>query len=347
MSTDRFWILLGKKQSGEATAEELQELASLMEAGAPAGFAHEVLDRIWEAPFTAPAAGEGWERVAAGIRGGKVKRLPGRPVWKRWLAAAGILLLAGAGTLFFLQRQSRLQPERASNNVITQAGSKSKIELPDGTAVWLNGSSRLSYSMDVFGKKNREVSLTGEAFFDVAPGAQHPFIIHTRAIDIVVLGTAFNVKAYPASPVVEAALVRGAIEITTRKHPDRKILLKPNEKFILSVDTATAQGSAAQDSPAFSSYSISTLRRDSGQSPVETVWMNSRLVFNEDSFEQLAPKLEAWFNIQVHFMDDHIKQRKFSGIIEKETLEQTLKALQLSYRFRYRIEGNRLWLGDQ
>ena len=83
-----------------------------------------------------------------------------------------------------------------SNEVSTQPGSKSKIQLPDGSTVWLNAGSKLTYTKD-FGKEIREVTLIGEAFFDVTKMKEKPFIIHTSSINIKVLGTAFNVKAYP------------------------------------------------------------------------------------------------------------------------------------------------------
>jgi transmembrane sensor len=112
----------------------------------------------------------------------------------------------------------------------TKKGSKSHIVLPDGTNVWLNADSKIIYPGNFQGE-TREVSLVGEAFFDVVKNVNKPFIIHTGTMDVKVLGTAFNVRSYPGEMTTEASLLRGLIEVTLNGTEKKKILLKPNEKL--------------------------------------------------------------------------------------------------------------------
>jgi len=193
-------------------------------------------------------------------------------------------------------------------------------------------------SNERFGSTTREVYLSGEAFFDVAKNDKAPFIIHTGSIDITVLGTAFNVKAYPGEKNVETALVRGLIAITTHNDPDRKIILKPNEKITIPNDTAVALTPTI--APAV--YAITALNTGKAGIVPETVWMQRKLEFDDEPFAELAPKMEAWFDIKIRFGNETIKNKHFSGVIEKETLEETLKDMRLSTPFSYTLKGNDL-----
>ncbi len=355
---ERVWVLLAKKKAGEASAAELLELDLLMQQQELRGQTSEVIDKVWEAPLVVnpelrPEA-KVWEKLEKQITQPGAHRLLRLPVWRR-LAAASVLVLAGSFGVWFLQHKKRLPTEEIAakkpNQYTTQPGSKSKLERPGGTQVWLNGNSKLTFGNGTFGDGasgngtfgpiSREVYLSGEAFFDVAKNEKIPFIIHTGIIDITVLGTAFNVKAYPGEKNVETALVRGLIQITTHNDPDRKIILKPNEKFIIPTDTTIASARIAQTmSP--SVYSITALSQGRSGVLPETVWMQRKLEFDDEPFSELAPKMEAWFDIRIRFGSESVRYKRFSGVIEKETLEETLKDLRLSSPFTYTLKGNDL-----
>src|SRR2546423_14261851 len=103
-------------------------------------------------------------------------------------------------------------------------GSRSKLVLPDGSTVWLNAGSKLTYNKD-FGNNIREVSLVGEAFFDVMHIPDVPFVIETPTAVVKVLGTSFNVKAYPNETTTETSVIRGRVEISPRQRPGEKFVL--------------------------------------------------------------------------------------------------------------------------
>jgi transmembrane sensor len=352
MSTDRYWVLLGKKNAGEASPEELEELRSLLDSGEGDATARDILEKVWVAPMEAvPETFPNrnvWHRVQKNVYAeqgwsgrGRLFRLG------RALAAAGVLGAVVLGVLYLSKAKDKAaEAELPVNQVATQTGSRTKVALPDGTQVWLNGNSQLTYGNKSFGTEEREVTLVGEAFFDVAKNEKIPFIIHTRDMTIRVLGTAFTVRAYPKERTVETALIRGLVEITTRRDPERRIVLKPNEKIVVPVEIAPvgdAGAQPAQTAVSASPYSILRLGKDS---VTETVWTRSKLEFDNETLGELAPKMEKWYNIHIHFGDERIRKRHFSGVIEKETLTQTLEAMKLSGHFQYDIKDNELWLRE-
>jgi transmembrane sensor len=349
-NTDRVWILLAKKKAGEASAAELLELDRLMEQQELRGHASEVIDKIWEAPMAGnpelrPEV-RVWEKLEKRIVQRATYRLMTGRGW-RWVAAASVVVVVGAAAVWSGSRKKVVPAAeiaaKKTNLYSTQPGSKSKLELPDGTQVWLNGNSRLTVGDGPFGSTSREVYLSGEAFFDVARNDNVPFLIHTGTIDIRVLGTAFNVKAYPGEKNVETALVRGLIEITTHHDPDRKIMLKPNEKIVIPTDTTKAGARGAQ-TIASSVYAITALHQGKSGILADTVWMQRKLEFDDEPFSELAPKMEAWFDIRIRFGSESIRNKRFSGVIEKETLEETLKDMRLSTPFTYSLKGNELFI---
>ena len=261
----------------------------------------------------------------------------------RWSAAAAILVLA-----FFLYKNLRPARPLADNTVSTRPGSKSKIQLPDGTQVWLNADSRLTYQ-GTFTGSVREVQLTGEAYFDVAKDKDHPFIIHTPSVDIRVLGTAFNVRSYSNEKNTETALFQGSVEVTLRNSPDKKIVLRPNEKLIVrngstvvpgtDAGPAAGQGSVADstDEPLMTLGKVHFQREGADSSAKETLWTKNQLAFDETSLDVVATQLERWYAVRVQITDERLKEGRYSAVFEDESLEQVMEALKLTGNFHYTI----------
>jgi transmembrane sensor len=345
MENERMWILLAKKKNGEATADELFELEKLMLAENK-GYSNELIEKIWEAPLHSlpemKLSDTVWQTISETIKKPSFKVAH---LYKKWMAAAVIIGVLAAFAYFFTTRKIHPASSSLSQRITTTPSSRSTIKLPDGTEVWLNSNSQLLYNSANFSKQKREVVLSGEAFFDVVKNEKVPFIIHAANVNITVKGTAFNVKAYPSQKNVETTLLRGLIEITTRQEPDRKIMVKPNEKIIIPAVIETGKSADKQDNNFL--YTISKLKKDERNIVAETAWMSSKLEFNNESFEELSPKLESWFSVEIHINDTTLQQKRFSGLITKETLIQTLQALQLSYRFAYTIKGTDVWINKK
>lgn len=278
---------------------------------------------------------------------------------KVWMFTGVAALIAGA-VFFWYSRLpqpkitvSHTQP--AVNHYATTAGQKRTVLLDDGTRIELNAASNLTIDHD-FGSAegNREVTLSGEAYFNVAKDADKPFVIHTAKMDITVLGTAFNVKDYPNDETGEAALISGSIAVELRNDSEKKIILKPEEKITAFIpDTklpALPSNKGLHQLPQH--FSVATLQPDPllSNGYASTAWMEGKLVFHDESFEQLAKQLERKYNVQFEFRKATLKTYKFTGVFSTETIEQALHALQLtspSDPFNYELEGDTVLITEQ
>jgi transmembrane sensor len=189
----------------------------------------------------------------------------------------------------------------------------------------------------------REVTLEGEAFFDVTHNAAKPFIVHTSGLNIKVLGTAFNVKSYASDETIETTLLRGSIEVVKQNDPTApKVILRPNEKLVFNKkDLPETEGSKEQIATTVQpAISITHLPADIPDSIIkETSWRYNKLDFNGDSLEELADKMERWFDVHITINNERLKRYRLKGSFEKETIVQALEALKLSARFEYEVEG--------
>lgn len=240
-------------------------------------------------------------------------------------------------------------PASAGSDIVTASGSRTHLVLPDGTLVWLNAGSRVNYPKN-FGANFREVNLTGEAFFDVAPNANKPFVIHTARIDVKVLGTRFNVKSYPSDKTTEATLIRGSIEVSVKNKNRDRIILKPNEKIVVSNDDsihlqAMPLHKDIKVAPSVISIGHPTYERNSG-AIIETSWVDNKLIFQDEAFDDLARQMERWYGVSIGFQSEKQKELRFTGIFEKETIQQALDALKLTANFHYTIEGTTISIQD-
>jgi len=207
--------------------------------------------------------------------------------------------------------------------------------LPDGSKLWLNAGSRVTYT-DGFAGGRRELALTGEAFFDVKHDPDHPFIIHTGRLDVKVLGTSFNVKAYPNDSTIETTLISGKVEIDFRGDTRSAVVLHPNEKVVVPVREIRAEGHVDRRMVAPDS-AYRTL--------IETSWVEDKLVFRNEAFSDVSRRLERWYNIHFSFEDKRYFNDKLTGYFKDQPIRNVMDALQISLGFHYRIDGDtiRIW----
>jgi ferric-dicitrate binding protein FerR (iron transport regulator) len=339
MPDKRVIELLTRKMAGEATAAEIKELEQYLGTSANAQDIKEIIEDIWQSPSQEENADIFYKRHMeehsaefgwAGPAPGKRISLSSSPL-KFYLRIAGVLAgLTVAGYLMFRLTNPNI-PKKARPSEITAAkGVRKMIHLPDGTTVWLNADSRLVYDLHMHEQESRTVSLTGEAFFDVAPDKDRPFIIQTSQISIRVLGTSFNVNAYPNSGRCETTLLSGAIELSINNRPQQKIILKPSEKFAL------LEGGAARIKD------IKPIAIDNHNYLRETSWKDNRLVFDSETFDQLKTRLERWYNVNIEIQGEKISNYRFTGIFTTETIDQALTAMKLIKPFNYKINNHEI-----
>lgn len=269
--------------------------------------------------------------------------------YKLWAVAAAALLFA-AGGLTYIYYFAPLLNGAVAIQKTTAPGQRIALSLSDGTKITLNSQSTITYPASFTGN-TREVTLNGEAFFDVKKDANHPFVIHTGKMNIKVLGTAFNVKSNAKDSVIETTLLRGAIEVTLNDRPEDRILLKPNEKLIVKNtnynqpvalksplhDTAKNSGNTQYilTSFTYTSATDSTL--------AETAWMNNSLAFSDQSFEDIATQMQHRYGVAVVFKNESFKKLRFTGYYEKSA-SQVLDALRLTEKFKYRVSNSTIYI---
>lgn len=366
MLKDQIAKLLARKLSGEASPDELAELQNILKGDPEAQYVSELLSIYWQnSNFfldTSPAKDhfttmliqakqiESENKIVPDMK--IIAREKGKlmPVIKRFsmaAAIAGILAMS-----YWMLDHGNSKPkiivgQNKKNEIIAGRGARSHLLLPDGSQVWLNSESKLIYSEN-FNDSVREVELEGEGYFDVVKDKKHPFIVHTSGIDIRVLGTVFNVKSYPQEATIEATLLRGMIEVINQNSPKAsRIILRPHEKMIFDKhnnllkkdDQPKKTNGDVTVQP--SNISLTALPKNTPDTAIkETAWVYNKLMFEGDTFQELAIKMERWFNTRIYFKDQKVSNYRFRGVFRNENLEQALQALQLTASFTYKINSN-------
>jgi ferric-dicitrate binding protein FerR (iron transport regulator) len=361
MDNERIWNLIAKKLSGEASPEELMELEKALRIDPDLHYPLQAVHDLWISNPAPPntQAENAFERHLERLRASGLDYPPdepaplpefveAKPVRKTFRIAAtccafGLLF---AGIYWMSRPHLPAQPiaeelTKKPSEVVTQNGTRTKLLLPDGTIVWLNAGSRLIYD-SAYGNSTREAILTGEAFFDVVRNKEKPFIIHTANINIKVLGTAFNVKSYPGDKTIETSLIRGKIEVSFKDRSLHNVILKPNQKLVVSAEPKSPEdGDKGVNHPMQKPVvAINRLSHFGADSLVtETAWVDNKLVFQDESFIDLAKKMERWYGIRVALDDQALDTLHFTGSFEKENIQQALKALQLLSHFNFTVHS--------
>lgn len=218
--------LLFRYFSNEASAEEVAQIEQWLEEDPARQSEFDSAHYLFNAmilhsdelsKMTTPGALEKTSRKS------KVRRLV-----YRYAAAAAAVVIAGLSGVF-VEREINYNKMTAQTNVLeVPAGQRMSVTLSDGTQVQLNGNSRIEYPV-IFSRKQRNVKLSGEAFFEVKHDERHPFIVETFASKVEVLGTRFNVYADEASEYFSAALVDGKVKVTTNDETAEQVVLAPDE----------------------------------------------------------------------------------------------------------------------
>ncbi len=249
--------------------------------------------------------------------------------------------------LAFFNKNKTETPTLAVNEISTKRGSKSNIKLPDGTLVWLNADSKLSYTEN-FGAKNREITLLGEAYFDVKHDTLHPFIIHSGTQNIKVLGTSFNVRNYPQDKTIETTLIKGRIEITFTDKPDEKIIIHPQEKLIVTKHVALQITEIKVEKkptvlyPTTNKFLLTNLTTVKDTLVAETSWLKDKMVFVNQPLEKIAEDLERRYAVNIQFTTNASKQYKYTGVFDNESLDEILHIITLTKKINYIIKNKNI-----
>ncbi len=372
MDQDKIYILLARFIAGEATPEELEQLEWAFLANPELRKLAESLPEWRQSPPKGITSEEEQQLLQRGLQKFKslsvtsdptpsfdpaiyanptpptrIRRLPAS-----WIAAASIAILA-IGALLYFHAAKPPDVSRTSPAVIAAAkGTRSFMKLPDGSQLWLNAGSRVTFN-DGYATGERELTLEGEAFFDVKHDPLHPFIIHTGRLEVKVLGTTLNIKAYPGDSSVETTLINGKVEIGIAGDSQTSIILHPNEKVIIPTGVAAdfpakrsdsaAQQSSVNTPVSFTRRPIVPDRTDG--TITETSWVENKLVFRQETLAGLATQLERWYNVKIIFNDDRYQRDTISGTFPDVPISDVMHALQITAGFHYSVGRDtvRIW----
>ncbi len=262
-----------------------------------------------------------------------------RSINRKLMAAAACFLLIAGTAIYYFVRSSKSSTSY-QYSYVTQPAEKKSLVLSDGTKVILNADSKLSIAPD-FGNRERRVQLDGEAFFDVAHHASKPFIVHTTRMDVKVLGTAFNVKAYKSDELFETALIRGSIELSLKRE-QKTIILHPNEKYVLhEVQPQVTPAAETRTGRKIHTEGLLPLKIDKiDTSIVEVSWIENKIAFVDEPFVQVIKKLERWYGVSIIVDDGGLLENLYTGSFRNESIEDVLSALQFSKPFTYKKEND-------
>ena len=244
--------------------------------------------------------------------------------------AASLLIAVSFLGYFAISDSKSILPRTFSDRQQHSArGERRYIELEDGSKVWLNSDSRLTYSNDFAKEKTREVFLEGEAFFDVAENKDKPFIVNTDGVSIKVLGTAFNVKSYAEDSFIETTLVRGKITLTPKQEINvtDPLTLVPNEQAVFIKD------------------SKEILLQNNVTSEDFTDWKNGWIVFDDKSFSYIKETLERWYNVKIDVEDESSLSCTFTGRFKDKPLKEVLEIFSSNdSSVSYRTDGDHVYI---
>ncbi|MBG6130084.1 hypothetical protein IWQ47_001833 [Aquimarina sp. EL_43] len=215
--------------------------------------------------------------------------------------------------------------ENTFNTIIVPYGKRTKITLSEGTKVWLNSGSKLTYPV-VFNGDKREVHLTGEAIFDVKHNKKQPFYVVTEDYDIKVLGTVFNVSSYSDDFYTSTALERGSVEI---KYQGNSIFGKSSIKI--------TPGTLAI-------YNNKTKKIRSSRVDVTKYmsWRDGKFIFKKQRMDMIVKKLSRYYNVAISIESEELKKQTFSGHLDlKDSVEKVMEVLKQSTDLKYKIENGK------
>ncbi len=203
------------------------------------------------------------------------------------------------------------------NTLKVPKGGEFYLELADGSKVWLNSETVIKYPVS-FGGNTRDVYIQGEAYFNVAHDKSKPFFVHSGNVNVKVLGTRFNVSAYPEEDILQTTLVSGSVKVNKG---NSDVILKPSYQ-----------------------YSFNKLTGESEVRKVDTdlytSWVDGKFYFKGFTFEDVVRKLERWYDFEMFYLNEEVKHMKFRGVINKhEPLEMMLRKLEKTADICFRIKG--------
>ncbi|MEO9803495.1 MAG: FecR domain-containing protein [Reichenbachiella sp.] len=307
-------------KAGQLSQEEIEEFVSWMSSKEGEEVILEEIEDDWNLLEAKQATDETrlesiFTQIEAQTREDNPISAHGNYFSKIAAAVALLVVFAALSYLIFPELQSLNQPQHIVKS--NPSGQKSTHFLPDGSKVYLNAESSVSYIEDFEGDL-REIELNGEAYFEVAKNPEKPFVVRSRNLSTTALGTAFNVRAFSKENELEIALTSGKVQVESRDLID-KIYLEPGERVTYSSKDRTASKSAFD------------LDKVIG-------WKDGLIKFQDANYEEVKNRLERWYGVRIKSNKNPSHDWTYSGSFENQSLEMILEGMKLTKNFEYKLE---------
>lgn len=254
------------------------------------------------------------------------KRLVIPVVYARIAAVVALVITTSIGIYLYNH-----EPKMQSNilcEIEVPLGSQTKMTLPDGSVVCLNAGSILKYSPDLINNPEREVYLTGEGYFKVEKNPEKPFIVHTQDINIEVLGTIFNVRAYHNSSEIEVNLIEGKVDVSASTTQESRIL-SPNERMTYNKESET-------------------MKIDKVDAIRSAQWTVGRLSFVNASLSDIIKDIERKYNVRIVIQSKFMQDEIFSGSIStKLSIDEVLDYIDVDDKYNWKRSGDTITITDK
>jgi transmembrane sensor len=369
---EQFWSLIEKVLTARASRDEMREFQEILLRDEQLLEVFTVVQRKWAKaaelePFERIDIQADWEKVLAEIRrrdagaeaappetpgDGKARRIILRQM--RYAAAVAMLILASA-VFYWLGSNTNDLSVVAYNHIEAPLGSRTQVTLPDGSTVWLNAGSSIKYPSN-FNLANRDLTLNGEAFFDVKK-QDIPFVVYAMDVAFRVLGTEFNLKAYDDDNTIEATLVSGSIRIEDASQERvrfREMVLKPKQKatFYRQQGDLAINHEAEEEKIAHTPAPTLAVAKPIERIQVmqkqsvdhEISWKDGILIFDGEPLVGLVRILERRYDVTFVFEDEKLKEYRYSGTLKDQTLEQVLNAMKLTSPMDYSLDDKTVYI---
>jgi len=240
----------------------------------------------------------------------------------------GIMITKAAdGKLVYTAKDKDENQTVSYNTIATPIGGQYQVNLPDGTKVWLNAASSLKFPASFARLKEREVQLSGEAYFEVSHNVKMPFIVKTNRQDVLVLGTHFNVNSYADEPITKTTLLKGSVLVRMSGSKGEKldhVLLKPEQQAVLA-----------------QYFTVKSVDVEE-----VTAWKDGNFLFNDTDLKDIMKQLSRWYDVRVDY-DEIPQKRFFSGFISRSVnLSKVLKQLEFTGNIQFKIENKTIKITD-
>jgi ferric-dicitrate binding protein FerR (iron transport regulator) len=325
-------ILIGKSISGNATPEEIKELEQWKLSAEENQRLFNKSKKAWEkgdnyiSETTLQKDKSKLETEYNNYLSAKIRRISRQSFIYKIAAVLAFPIALAIGWYLFGELEKPVQHAEQLCEISSPKGHVSKVKLPDGTEVWINTNSTISYDAASFNTNKREIQLKGEAYFEVAASEEKPFVVSTPHADVKVTGTAFNVNAYPASMLFETVLAEGKIELQLKSGTTESIHVEPNQRVV---------------------FNSINKKLDILQVEAEmfTAWRNGEIIFKDATLNDLIEELERIYDIKFHMQPANLGELRFRGMFSyNNNLIEALEKIKKSSNVDYYIENKEVWL---